>query len=109
MTDTKLSLYERLGGAAAVGAAVELFYNKVTVDPLLAPFFAGVDLADQRRKMAAFMTFAFVGSGAYAGKDLRAAHRPLVRRGLGDSRFDRVAAHLAATLVELGVPAGLSA
>ena len=33
------SLYEKLGGEAAVNAAVELFYNKVLNDPHIQHFF----------------------------------------------------------------------
>ena len=38
------SLFERLGGEAAIDAAVDVFYEKVLADPSLAPFFDGVDM-----------------------------------------------------------------
>jgi hemoglobin len=97
------SLYERLGGDNAVLAAVDLFYRKVMADELTRPFFSGLDMATQSRKQVAFMTWAFGGPAEYKGRDLKAAHSSLVRRGLGDAHFDAVARHLKATLEELGV------
>lgn len=102
------SLFERLGGMEAIMAAVDIFYAKVTADPLLAEFFNGIDMENQARKQVAFMARAFDGPEEYKGRDLRAAHRQLVRQhGLGDAHFDAVARHLADTLVELEVPAAL--
>lgn len=100
-------LYERIGGQAAVMAAVDLFYEKVLADDLTRPFFAGLDMAAQTRKQVAFMTWAFGGPDEYKGRSLRAAHAPLLNRGLGDAHFDAVAKHLEATLTELGVARNL--
>jgi hypothetical protein len=44
------TLYEKLGGEAAVEAAVSVFYGKIMADPLLVPFFEGVDMKKQARK-----------------------------------------------------------
>ncbi len=101
MTD---ALYDRLGGEAAVTAAVDIFYRKVLADPHISHFFDDADMNAQRAKQKAFLTMAFGGPNEYTGKDLSDAHRDLVRRGLNDSHFDAVAGHLQATLVELGVP-----
>ena len=104
------SIYERLGGESAVMAAVGIFYEKVTADPLLAPFFNRLDMKAQSRKQVAFMTWAFGGPNEYRGRDLTEAHAPLVRNlGLSDVHFDAVAMHLKATLDELGVPVEISA
>ena len=101
------SLYERLGGAPAVEAAVDSFYRKVLSDPKINGFFDGNDMDAQRAKQKAFLTMAFGGPNAYSGKDLRAAHKPLVERGLDDSHFDAVAVHLQSTLQELGATGDL--
>lgn len=98
------SLYERIGGEAAVMAAVDLFYKKVLADPLTRPFFDGLDMAAQINKQIAFMMWAFGGPHEYKGRDLRVAHAPLVARGLSDPHFDAVAKHLHDSLVELKVP-----
>jgi hemoglobin len=102
------TLYERIGGEAAVTAAVDVFYDKVMADELTRPFFAGLDMAAQIKKQVAFMTVAFGGPNVYRGRDLRTAHAALVRdKGLNDAHFDAVATHLKATLLELNVPPAL--
>ena len=97
------SLYERLGGEAAVKAAVDIFYRKVLADPSISDFFDTTDMEEQRSKQKAFLSMAFGGPDEYSGKDLREAHAELVEKGLDDSHFDAVAGHLDATLHELGV------
>ena len=97
------SLYERIGGQAAVMAAVDLFYQKVMADELTRPFFASLDMKALTTKQVAFMAWAFGGPAEYKGRDLRTAHAGLVERGLGDQHFDAVARHLEATLRELGL------
>lgn len=98
------SLYERIGGAPAVEAAVDVFYRRVLADSHISHFFDDTDMDAQRSKQKAFLTMAFGGPNEYTGKDLSDAHRDLVRRGMNDSHFDAVAGHLQATLEELGVP-----
>jgi hemoglobin len=97
------SLYEQIGGEKAIEAAVDLFYKKVLADDRVNGFFKGVDMDRQRAMQKGFLTFAFGGPNAYAGRDLRAAHAHLVARGLSDKHFDIIIEHLGATLKELGV------
>ncbi len=98
---TQTSLYERLGGSAAIEAATELFYRKVLADPLLAAYFDDVDMDRQIAKQAAFLTMALGGPNGYTGRDLRASHAAF--EGIRDEHVDRVLEHLAQTLRELGV------
>jgi hemoglobin len=109
MTNTKTAptLYERLGGKAAIDAAVDLFYDKVLKDERIRHFFDGVDMKKQRQKQRAFLAYAFGAPTRYTGKDMRSAHAALVKRGLDESHFDAVAENLAVTLAELDVPAAL--
>ncbi|NUM52111.1 MAG: group 1 truncated hemoglobin [Candidatus Hydrogenedentes bacterium] len=97
------TLYEQLGGAAAVDAAVDLFYRRVLSDDRIAHFFDGVDMARQAAKQKAFLTYAFGGPNDYTGLDMRRGHAHLVQRGLNDSHFDAVVEDLGATLQEMGV------
>lgn len=97
------SLYEQLGGAPAIDAAVDIFYRKVLADDLLAPYFDDVDMERQAAKQKAFLTMVTGGPANYSGKDMRRAHAHLVAEGIGDAHFDAVVGHLAATLRELGV------
>ncbi len=97
------SLYEKLGGEAAVNAAVDIFYRKVLADDRINHFFDGVDMEKQAAKQKAFLTMAFGGPSNYTGKDMREGHKHLVERGLNDSHVDAVLENLKATLEELNV------
>ncbi len=97
------TLFEKLGGAAAVDAAVDLFYRRVLADAYINRFFEGVDMEKQAAKQKAFLTMAFGGPHNYTGKDMREGHKHLVKMGLDDSHFDHILMHLRATLAELGV------
>ena len=99
----KPSLFERLGGEAAIEAAVVDFYERMMADPSIAPFFEHLDMEAQIKKQIAFMTMAFGGPNHYTGRDLRTAHAKLVARGLGDAHFDATLRHLGDTLRGLGV------
>jgi hemoglobin len=101
------SLFDRIGGEAAVNAAVELFYRKVLSDYRINRFFNNTDMDAQLAKQKAFFTMAFGGPNNYTGADMRKAHAPLVKKGLDASHFDAVMEHLGATLQELNVPADL--
>jgi hemoglobin len=100
------TLYDRLGGAPAVNAAVDIFYRKVLADERISHFFEGVDVGRLAAKQKAFLTFVFGGPNSYDGKSLRDGHRHLVAQGLSDVHFDAVIEDLAATLKELGVSDG---
>jgi len=97
------SLYEQLGGEAAVDAAVDIFYRHVLSDQRINRFFDGVDMDKQAAKQKAFLTMAFGGPNNYTGEDMRAGHAHLVKMGLDDSHFDAVVEDLALTLKELNV------
>jgi len=104
MTETGKSLYEKIGGEAAVNAAVDIFYRKVLADDRISSFFEGVDMSKQAAKQKAFLTMAFGGPHNYSGLDMRRGHAHLVEKGLNDSHFDAVMENLAATMQELKVP-----
>jgi hemoglobin len=88
------TLYEQLGGEAAV-------------DDRISHFFENVNMETQAAKQKAFLTMAFGGPHHYTGLDMRLGHARLVEQGLNDSHFDAVVEDLAATLSDLGVPEGL--
>jgi len=95
------SIFDQIGGAAAIEAAVDIFYGKVLADPDLRGYFAQIDLARLKRHQRAFLTAALGGGDAYAGRSMGPAHAGL---GVTDAAFDAVVGHLAATLTELSVP-----
>jgi hemoglobin len=98
------SIYDQIGGEAAVDKAVDVFYRKVLSDDRINRFFETVDMDAQAAKQKAFITMALGGPNNYTGRDMRTAHQKLVKDGLNDSHFDAVVENLANTLLELGVP-----
>lgn len=103
------SLYARIGGDAAVDAAVDVFYRNVLSDDRISMFFDDVDMDRQAAKQKAFLTMAFGGPVHYTGEDMRKGHAHLVARGLNDSHFDAVVEDLVAALRELKVAEDLIA
>jgi hemoglobin len=103
------TLYDRIGGEAAVNAAVDIFYRNVLNDYRINRFFNNVDMEAQAAKQKAFLTMAFGGPHSYTGADMRKGHAHLVKMGLDDSHFDAVVENLVATLEELNVPQELIA
>lgn len=97
------TLYERLGGQAAVDAAVDIFYRKVLSDNRVNYFFDNVDMDKQIVKQKSFLTMVFGGPNHYTGKDMREGHRHLLKMGLNDTHVDVIIELLGKTLKELGV------
>ena len=100
-----VSLYDAIGGRAALVAAVDVFYRRVLADPELSPFFPGGVGERHRAYLITFLGEALGGPSRYRGRDMATAHRGL---GISNAHFDRVAGHLDATLDELGVPRHLT-
>jgi hemoglobin len=98
------SVFEQIGGTAAVDAAVDVFYRRVLNDPVISHFFDSVDMDRQIGKQKAFLTMAFGGPNNYSGKDMRNAHKHM---NLTEQHFGAVAGHLQGTLEELNVPQNL--
>jgi hemoglobin len=96
-----MSVYENIGGDAAVDTAVDIFYRKVLSDELIADFFDSVDMDGMRAKQKSFLTMAFGGPNQYTGADMRTAHKHMA---LNEDHFAAVAGHLVGTLEELNVP-----
>lgn len=103
------SIYEQIGGEAAMDAAVETFYRKVLSDERVAHFFDGVDMERQMAKQKGFLTMVTGGPNSYTGKSMRDGHRHLVARGLNDGHVDAIIELLGETLRELGVADNLIA
>ena len=96
-----MSVYNDIGGEAAVDAAVDIFYRKVLADQRVNGFFSEVAMEGQRDKQKAFLTMAFGGPNNYSGKDLRSGHAGM---RLNEGHFNAIAEQLVATLEELKVP-----
>jgi hemoglobin len=94
------SLYQKLGGAPAIDAAVEAFYVKVLADDRVKGFFADVNMTRQRKKQKEFLSAALGSPLPWTGFDLRAAHKDLK---LEEKHFNAIAENLVATLKDLKV------
>lgn len=95
------SPYDKVGGPHALRAAVDTFYNRVTVDPRLAHYFEGVDLTRLRRHQALFLAQTLGGPRQYDGRDLAIAHAAL---DITSEDYDLVVQYLVGVLQELDVP-----
>lgn len=94
------SLYQKLGGQAAIDAAVEAFYVKVLADDRVKHFFDDVSMVKQRRKQKEFLSHALGGPLPWTGKDMRKAHEGM---GLTEAHFNAIAENLVATLKDLKI------
>jgi hemoglobin len=102
---TMISVYQAIGGRAALTAAVDDFFGRLLADPVLSPFFPGGVGPRHRAYMVTILGEALGGPERYRGPGLAAAHGGL---GITDAHFDRTAAHLHDTLDGLGVPGHLT-
>lgn len=100
MTYPQPTLYERVGGAEAVAALVERFYERVLADPDLQPFFARADTKRLRAMQREFFSVALGGPVTYFGRPLAYAHRG---RGIERRHLQRFTEHLLATLEDRGL------
>jgi hemoglobin len=98
--DREKSLYHKLGGKAAIDAAVEAFYVKVLADARVKHFFEDINMNKQRRKQKEFLSAAFGGPVPWEGKDMRKAHASLK---LEEAHFNAIAENLKSTLEDLKI------
>lgn len=97
---TERSLYDRIGGEAAIAAMVDEFYDRVLADPELAPFFERTPMDKLRRMQREFFSAALGGPVRYTGKPLSHAHHG---HGIERPHFARFVEHLLDTLQAHGV------
>ncbi len=100
LAELEASLYHKLGGKAAISAAVDLFYTKVLADKRVNHFFEDVNMARQHNKQKSFLSSVLGSPVPYEGKDMRAAHKHL---DLTEAHFGAIAENLQATLTELKI------
>ncbi len=100
MSETGNTLYDRIGGEAAVSRLIDRFYERVLADPELAPFFASTSMDTLRRMQREFLGKALDGPQVYTGLSLAQAHSG---RGITLHHFSRFAQHMVDTLRELGL------
>lgn len=89
------NLYEAIGGAAAVVAMVEQFYQRVLADAELKDFFADVPMDRLLRMQCEFFSAALGGPELYKGRVIAHAHQ---RLAIERRHFQRFVDHLFETL-----------
>lgn len=95
------TLYEQLGGQAAINAVVEEFYARVLADEKVRDLFKNTDMEKQKRHQAAFIAYATGGPNRYQGRTIKKAHEGL---GITEEQFMAVATHLSDSLKHFNVP-----
>ena len=97
----KASLYDRLGGEAALTAVVASFLKKVAADKRINAFFANTDLDALRKMVVAQLGEATGGPQKYTGRDMKTAHAGLE---IKVADFNAFVEDLVATLDAAKVP-----
>ncbi|WP_144923052.1 group I truncated hemoglobin [Halorubrum salsamenti] len=97
------SIYETIGGRTAVEAVVSDFYDRVFDDPVLEPYFEGIDREALYAHQVQFISAVAGGPVSYEGADMRAAHEGM---GITEEAFGRVATYLGEALRENDIDEG---
>jgi hemoglobin len=94
------TLFDRIGGAAAIAQIVTELYERTRADPELGPYFHTTDIEVQRRKLSEMIGEALGGPQAPWLLGLEEAHRG---RGVSHRHFSLLAAHLIDILTDFEV------
>ena len=94
-TKAKKTLYERLGGAAALTAVVDDFVANVAADQKINHFFAKTDIPTFKKNLTDQLCAATGGGCTYAGKDMKTAHAGL---GISNADWDALVGDLGKSL-----------
>src|SRR5437588_12369932 len=97
------SIYDTIGGEAALEVVVDDLYVRIMADDRLAGFFTGTSLPRLKGRQVEFFGAALGGPMTYTGAPMKDAHRG---RGIGQEHFDLVATYLVEALRAAGVPDG---
>jgi hemoglobin len=98
------TVYDAIGGSAAVTVAVDILHDRLLADPVVAHHFTDVDIRRLSAHMRAFLTAVLGGPELYQGRDMGAAH---ARLGITGEQWDVTVGHVVGTLESLDVPADL--
>jgi len=96
------SLYERLGGQAAVSAVVDEFAGIVLKDDRINKKFAKSDANRLVTNLKSFVCFATGGPCKYEGRDMQTSHRNM---GVTEGEFNALVEDLVKALDKFNVPA----
>ena len=100
MPEKQHTLFERLGGEAAIAELIHDFYDRVLADPELKPFFKHTSIDKLRRMQREFFSAALDGPINYTGRPLSHVHHG---RGITKHHFALYVNHLLDTLRDCGI------
>lgn len=86
--------------AAAIRAAVDVFYERMLAEPTVQGMWDGVDMRRLRGHQRALILQVLGGPALYQGRDLKTAHSGL---GISAAQFEVAMGHLLDALIEVGV------
>ncbi len=95
------SLYDRLGGKAAITAVVDEFVGNVAKDPRINNRFATTDIPRLKGHLVAQVCSASGGPCAYSGRDMKTTHAGM---RITSAEFTALVEDLVAALNTLNVP-----
>ncbi|MDF1755149.1 MAG: group 1 truncated hemoglobin [Verrucomicrobiales bacterium] len=98
--DTSDTIYERIGGEKTIDSIIELFYPRITADPVLSSYFTHANVGKIMSMQKHFFTAATGGPLTYGGRPLGEVHHKL---GISRYEFDLYVRHLTETLMEIGL------
>ena len=101
MAAPEKSLYERLGGKAAITAVVDDFVGRVAADNRINSFFATTDIPRFKMNLVNQICEASGGPCKYTGRDMKTTHHGM---GITNAQFDALVGDLVATLDKFKVP-----
>jgi hemoglobin len=91
MSTKQQTLYERIGGEQAIAELIRKFYDRVSDDPELKPFFKNTSMEKLRRMQREFFSAALDGPITYTGRPLGHVHHG---RGITKHHFSLYVDHL---------------
>lgn len=94
-------LYQELGGRDAIEAFTNDFYDSLLKDPLIAPFFDGINAKYLKRVLADYFCVVAGGPCVYDGVGMKDAHAHLA---IAKGDFNRLVAHLQRAMDRASVP-----
>jgi len=94
-----MSLFDEIGGNAAITAVVTDLWDRVSTDDLLSPWFSTIDSAQRKIHLHAYLMVALDGPESYEGRSMRHAHAGL--RITGEA-FDLLVVRLGESLAAVG-------
>ena len=100
MPDKRQTLFVRIGGEKTVAELIGDFYDRVSADPELKPFFKNTPMEKLRRMQREFFSAALDGPITYTGKPLSYVHHG---RGITKHHFALYVDHLLETLRDHGI------